>query len=172
MCSILYLVMALRTSSICLWYLNALCTRYNDEGLPDFTLTAAIVYSHLGMTSKLNHWLTGGSVLLLLFSTIKLPWIGWEHRSTSGWVLKSSLIYQSYTIISSNPLHTDVESRWQANFFSKKIQNSNFHCHIWIQHEKCIQMSTNKPSNRNILEIAQVIWRNYFRFYNFCGLTL
>ena len=33
-----------------------------------------------------------------------------------------------------------------SNFFSKKIQNLNFHFHIWIQHEKYIQMSTNKPS--------------------------
>ena len=34
---------------------------------------------------------------------------------------------------------------WESYFF-KKIQNSNFHHHIWIQHKTCIQMSTNKPS--------------------------
>ena len=28
----------------------------------------------------------------------------------------------------------------------EKIVNSNFHCHIWIKYEKCIQMSTNKPT--------------------------
>ena len=33
----------------------------------------------------------------------------------------------------------------------RKIRNLSFHCHIWIQHEKCIQMSTNKPSIAPIL---------------------
>ena len=31
------------------------------------------------------------------------------------------------------------------NFFNI-FQNSNFHCHIWIWHEKCIKMSINKTS--------------------------
>ena len=26
------------------------------------------------------------------------------------------------------------------------FKNSNFYCHIWIQHEKLIQISTNKPT--------------------------
>ena len=29
--------------------------------------------------------------------------------------------------------------------FSQNFPNSNFHFHIWIQHEKCIQIITNKP---------------------------
>ena len=33
-----------------------------------------------------------------------------------------------------------------SNYFYFFFQNSNFHCHIWIQHEKCIQKSTNKLS--------------------------
>ena len=33
--------------------------------------------------------------------------------------------------------------------------NSNFQCHMWLQHEKCIQMSTNKPSiGSGFLEIV------------------
>ena len=32
-----------------------------------------------------------------------------------------------------------------SNFF-KKIHNSNFYCHIWIQHETFIWIITNKPS--------------------------
>ena len=30
--------------------------------------------------------------------------------------------------------------------FLKRVWNSNFHCHIWIQLEKCIKMSTNMHS--------------------------
>ena len=34
-----------------------------------------------------------------------------------------------------------------STFAKKKVNsNSNLYCHIWIQHEICIQMSTNKPS--------------------------
>ena len=40
-----------------------------------------------------------------------------------------------------------------------------FSCHIWNQHEKCIQMSTNKPSIGSVIhEIAldfEKIWRNF-----------
>ena len=32
------------------------------------------------------------------------------------------------------------------HFCMKYFQNSYFYLHIWIQHENCIQMSTNKPS--------------------------
>ena len=43
-----------------------------------------------------------------------------------------------------------------------KIWNSNFHCYIWIQHEKCIQMSTNKPSIGSVfLEISPWILRQF-----------
>ena len=45
----------------------------------------------------------------------------------------------------------------RPNFFNffKNSRNSIFHCHIWIQHEKCIQMSTNKPSIGSVvLKIA------------------
>ena len=31
-------------------------------------------------------------------------------------------------------------------FFLKNDINSNFHCHIWIQHCKCIQLLTHNPS--------------------------
>ena len=33
-----------------------------------------------------------------------------------------------------------------STFFPTNWWNSYFYWHIWIQHEKCIQMSTNKPS--------------------------
>ena len=32
------------------------------------------------------------------------------------------------------------------NFFCRNFRNSNFNYRIWIQHEKLIEMSTNKPS--------------------------
>ena len=30
-------------------------------------------------------------------------------------------------------------------FFSKIFKSQNFYCHNYIQHEKCIKTSTNKP---------------------------
>ena len=51
-----------------------------------------------------------------------------------------------------NPLHVDVECWRQAAilqlFFNR---NSDFYCHIWILHEKCIQMSTNKPTLGSVI---------------------
>ena len=49
----------------------------------------------------------------------------------------------------SNPLHASAECKLQVQIFStfsKKFQISNFHCHILIQDEKYIQMTSNKPS--------------------------
>ena len=42
----------------------------------------------------------------------------------------------------------------------QKITIINFHCHIWNQHEKCIKMSTNKPSiGAVVLEITPMIFK-------------
>ena len=47
-----------------------------------------------------------------------------------------------------------ADNRSKFSKLFQKFQNSFFY-HIWIQHEKCIQMSTNKPSiGALILEIA------------------
>ena len=54
-----------------------------------------------------------------------------------------------------------------SNLFFKNFQNSNFQCHIWIQHEKCIKTSTNKPSiGAVVLEIVPLIssCKNSFKF--------
>ena len=52
--------------------------------------------------------------------------------------------------------------------FYRNVQNSNFHCHIWIQQEKCNQMSTNKPSIGSVfLEIASWILGKIFCQYTF-----
>ena len=41
------------------------------------------------------------------------------------------------------------------SMFSQNVHNSNLYRHICIQHEECIQMSTNKPSIGSVaLEIA------------------
>ena len=48
-----------------------------------------------------------------------------------------------------NHLYVDIDSRPKFSNLKKKEKNkwiSNVHCHIWMQHEKCIKMSTNKPS--------------------------
>ena len=55
-----------------------------------------------------------------------------------------------------NSLHADNECRWQAKNFRIKC------CIIiWIQHEKCIKMSTNKPCmGAEFLEIApRILWK-------------
>ena len=55
--------------------------------------------------------------------------------------------------------HADVECRDRSKFqiFSSSLK-LNFHYHIWIQREKCIQMSTNKPSIGSVvLKIISVI---------------
>ena len=50
--------------------------------------------------------------------------------------------------------------------FSKNFWNSKFHCHI--QHKKCIQMSTNKPSiGAMILELPLELWENSFELQLF-----
>ena len=48
--------------------------------------------------------------------------------------------------------------------FFKNSWNSNFRYHVWIQHNKCIQMSTNKPSIGSVvLEIAHVMLSNEYK---------
>ena len=57
---------------------------------------------------------------------------------------------------------------YKSNFHDKmkKSQISNFRVHIWIHNEKCIQMSTNKPSNGLvILEITQAFWAKFKHFH-------
>ena len=75
-----------------------------------------------------------------------------------------------------SPLQAGAVCRRQVQIvqlFSKNSQNSNFHSYIWIQHEKCIQMSTNKPSiGPVVLEIASVILSKYYQFCRFCALKL
>ena len=48
----------------------------------------------------------------------------------------------------------------QYSFFNK-ILTLNFHWHLWIQHEKCLQLSSNKCSISSFVSwIAAVIWEN------------
>ena len=53
-------------------------------------------------------------------------------------------------------------------FLYKKSNNLNFHWYIWIQHEKCIQISTNKPSiSSMVLKIVQwILEKQNFDFFN------
>ena len=39
-----------------------------------------------------------------------------------------------------------ADDRPKSSNFVKNCQNLKSHCHTWILHEKCIEMSTNKPS--------------------------
>ena len=74
---------------------------------------------------------------------------GWISLTNLGKILFVLLLCQCvfYTYI--NPVFTQMlpaDDRQKILNFSKMFRNSNFRCYIWIQHEKCIQMSTNKPS--------------------------
>ena len=61
-----------------------------------------------------------------------------------------------------------ADRRSKFSTFFTNFWNSNIYCHIWIQHEKCIQMSTNKPSiGAVVLEIVSVILRKYCQLPTF-----
>ena len=71
--------------------------------------------------------------------------------------LRNSLLLLTFT--------TRVWRAHDRSKFSKIFRNLNFHCYIWIQHEKCIKMSTNKPSiGWIILIIAPLTWENFINF--------
>ena len=56
----------------------------------------------------------------------------------------------------------DMSKYWN---FLKNFQKSNFYYHIWIQHEKCIQMSTNKPLiGPVVFEMSSLILREKIKF--------
>ena len=68
-----------------------------------------------------------------------------------------------------NPLHANLDYRGCVKYFSelKKKWNLIF-ITIDIQHEKCIQMSTNKPSiGPVILEIALEFWGRFVKYQFF-----
>ena len=61
-----------------------------------------------------------------------------------------------------------TNNRTKFSFFPKKFQMHIFNCHIWILHEKCIQMSINKPSiGPVVLEVVFLIWENLSIFFKF-----
>ena len=67
------------------------------------------------------------------------------------------ILHQTTSPMYFNPLQGDVECRRQTNIFLlfQKLSKIKFSLPYWIQHEKCIQMSTNKPSiGVVVLEIA------------------
>ena len=70
-----------------------------------------------------------------------------------------------------NPLHADVGSADDKPKFSNFVKNfwySKFRCHIWMQHEHCIKMSTNMPSiGPVILEIAHEFGEKSSKFQIF-----
>ena len=84
-----------------------------------------------------------------------------------------------------NLLYTDFEIWQQVNVFQikkkkerkrkkkrKKMKwNSNFYCYIWIWHQKCIPMSTSKPSIGSVIcKIPPQIFAKIAEMLNFCSL--
>ena len=67
-----------------------------------------------------------------------------------------------------------IDERLKFFYAIKKCSSSNFHCRIWIQHKKCFQMSSNKPSiGLAVSEVAFVtLKKNLVNFQLFCTLTI
>ena len=73
-------------------------------------------------------------------------------------------------VLSTIPLQADVNWRQPITFskFITNFTNSNWHFYIWIPHEKCIQMSTNKPTIGSLIhEIAHGICENMLSNFTF-----
>ena len=78
--------------------------------------------------------------------------------------VSSQRLVNSLRVVSSA---ADDRSKFQT-FFQKIFRNSKFHCRIWIQHEKCIKMSTNKLSiGAVVLEIAPLNFEKVMSNFNF-----
>ena len=89
---------------------------------------------------------------------------------------KSHILYFAFTPKCKCWVQTDNRPKI-FNFFNKffnKFLNSNCHCHIGIQNEKCIQMNTNKPSIGSVvLDIPLEFGENILNSdFNFCKLKL
>ena len=85
---------------------------------------------------------------------------------------KSHILYFALTPKCKSWVQTDNRPKI-FNFFNKFL-NSNCHCHIGIQNEKCIQMNTNKPSIGSVvLDILLKFGENILNSdFNFCKLKL
>ena len=99
----------------------------------------------------------------------------------SSYVLETfqwnNLAGRNVCVFNANPRYADVECRryvifFYLFFFPKNLRIWKFHCHIWNHLEKCIQMSTNKPSiGSGFLRFPLVFWENLF-FFSFGWLKL
>ena len=115
------------------WLLGKICrSKYGPE-------TKCTWYSHR-IKNQSHNKPAQNRELILLYSTIS-PWnrqslvnIAWHFQHLTSALIK--------TYILTSPPGCRVPKFCNSyNFF----QNSNFHNHIYIQNEKCIKMSANKP---------------------------
>ena len=103
-------------------------------------MTLACIISNVSI-AKNNNFIF---ILCLTFYNKILP-VGWLVTiAHTQWHL--IMYHNSQSAFQPYPSMCAAEYRRRITFFVNLFQNSNFHCHIWIQHEKCITMSTNKPS--------------------------
>ena len=69
-----------------------------------------------------------------------------------GWFFQRLALSEGWHFLTLSPQNKE---RWIFQKKSKIIKISRYHCHIWIQHVKCIKISTNRSSIGSvILEIA------------------
>ena len=79
-----------------------------------------------------------------MYLTLSMPLFVWNH---------DNLI---------NHFHADIKIirrvKKNSKYNLKIFHNSNFYCHIWIQNEKYLQMSTNKPSIGPVVTEISLFW--------------
>ena len=112
---------------------------------------------------------------------VKLLWIQLSNLTITDQFSDCLLDYSGLKM-TNKPLNVGVVCRRQGNFqiYKKKKKKKkskwkkiHFTCHIWIDNEKCIQMSTNKPSISSVvLEIAPWIWRKICQILIFSSSIL
>ena len=110
------------------------------------------------------YWYLFVTDLYIIYNT-RRAWLKTRLTSSIIMISKWALCFITYMTCFIH-LPADVSSRQHdkipQSFFLN--QNSHFNCHFWIQLEKCIKMSSNKPEiGPLVLEIAQWILRRHFQ---------
>ena len=137
---------------------------YNPKkGLLHFSISGKLINITYTFYVWSLHWcgffLLSKKVTSIEKQLIESSWKGYLHFDTNR-VVKP--LFSHF-----NPLHTNTKCRWQVHifyfFFSSKMFEIQyiFHCHSWIQHGKCIPMSTHRGVTGTSLWGGKVIFPDF-----------
>ena len=114
---------------------------------------------------KLTEWRLKISNVCFLWNLDLILHISGLH----WWIVLWNYSFPLYVWANLNPFHVDVEWIRQVKIVKlHKIWNFNCHYHIWIQHEKWVKMSINKPSIGAVVpEVAHWFWEKSLKFQLF-----